>query len=747
MPEHDSDGGRGDDESVDSLLRLVAECPDRALVSPVIIGSALGSYRIERCLGEGGMGSVWQAIHRVTGRRVAIKVLRTRTHALPDLYRRVMREARATVLVNHANVVTVLDVLETADGSPALVMDLLEGTTLRARLSTVGRLRLEETAGIFVQVLAAVRAAHAAGVIHRDLKPDNIFLLQASAPNQTAGQLVRHGAPANEPVTVKVLDFGIAKLVDAQRPLSEAETSTEAGRLLGTPAYMAPEQLFCERPIDRAVDVWALGVILYECLAGVRPLPGRHIGQMVRHLESEGIVPLEELDPTIPRDVARLVARMLRFDRRERLDDLAHASRVLERYAVGQSARRAATANETGAPGAPVDGVDAVAVGRVPPSRPARALSYIAAAAAAFLLIPSLSAPRGERGADRRDASATTVPPAPAPPKESSEPKRVQELVVETTAPRQSGWARMLRLWSKAVAKRTEGRLTIDVQHGGAHPFHGGEASMLSRMRTGQTDGAALSTLTLAKIHPGVMALQVPGILDEWDELDRARAAVRDELDAVFRTEGYVIAAWGDVGRVYIMSRGYRVRRPEDLRQRRAVMMEADPLAPTVYSLMRGAVPVPLGSPDVLPALRRGPHGAGITAVAAPALLAEELQWGAWLDNVTLLPAVCAIGATVLREQALEPLPADTREIALELARRIEPEANAVLRKLDAAAFARLLKRVDGVKLSREETRAWHHLFESASEKFAQGIIPDELLSKVRRAALRPSVDHRLVAE
>jgi TRAP-type C4-dicarboxylate transport system substrate-binding protein len=496
---------------------------------------------------------------------------------------------------------------------------------------------------------------------------------------------------------------------------------------------MAPEQLFCERPFDRAVDVWALGVILYECLAGVRPLPGRHIGQVVRHLENEGIVPLEERDPTIPRDVARLVARMLRFDRRERLDDLAQASQVLERYVEG-------------APSAPVDGVDAVAVGRAPPSRPARALSYLAAAVAAFLLIPSLSAPPSERGSEARTVSALRAPPAPAPPKEPFEPKRARELVVETTAPKQSGWARMLRLWSKAVAKRTLGRLTIDIQHGGAHPFHGGEASMLSRMRTGQTAGAALSVLTLAKIHPGVMALQVPGILDEWDELDRARAAVRDELDAVFRDEGYVIAAWGDVGRVHIMSRGYKVRRPEDLRQRRAVMMEADPLAPTVYSLMRGAVPVPLGSPDVLPALRRGAHGAGITAVAAPALLAEEMQWAAWLDNVTLLPAVCATGATVLRERALEPLPSDTRAIALELARRIEPQANAALRKLDDDAFLRLLKRVDGVKLSREETRAWHRLFESASEKFAQGIIPDELLDKVRRAARRPSAD-RLVSK
>lgn len=274
----------------------------------VLIG---GRYRLGQPVGRGGMGQVWAATHAITRRSVALKFLPTLTDPGSNLARRLLQEARATAAVDHPNVVEVHDVFDLEGATPVLVMELLEGETLAARLRRKESLPLEDTASLLIPVISAVGTAHTRGIVHRDLKPANIFLTTSPEPQ------------------VKVLDFGIAKLTSADVIDGSLTTS---GTTLGTPCYMAPEQAMAERDVDHRVDVWAIGVILYECLSGARPVEGENLAQIVMRLMSGSITPIEHVVPGLPRDVADLVGGMLKKRPAERLSDLRGAFAVLSRY-------------------------------------------------------------------------------------------------------------------------------------------------------------------------------------------------------------------------------------------------------------------------------------------------------------------------------------------------------------------------------------------------------------------------------
>ncbi|HTQ43545.1 MAG TPA: protein kinase [Polyangiaceae bacterium] len=269
-------------------------------------GSLIGSrYRLDRLLGEGGFAVVWAATHAVTRRRVALKLLKESYAADPLVRQRFGREARAASAVRHPNVIAIQDVFEEEGGRPVMVMDLLEGETLGERIRRAGALPLEETAAILLPVVSAVECAHSLGIVHRDLKPDNIFL--ATDP-----------ATADAPVVVKVLDFGIAKLTAREGDAARSGGLTRTGALLGTPFYMSPEQIFGDGEVDARSDVWSLGVILYECLAGVRPTQADSFGQVIRIIASDAIVPLEQRKPELPTEVTGIVGKALSFDNEAR---------------------------------------------------------------------------------------------------------------------------------------------------------------------------------------------------------------------------------------------------------------------------------------------------------------------------------------------------------------------------------------------------------------------------------------------
>ncbi len=299
------------------------------------------------------MGVVWAATHAVTRKTVAIKMLKTDKASNPVVRQRFVREARAASAVAHPNIIEIRDVIELDDGAPAMVMDLLRGESLGDRIEREPALPIETLAPIMVQVLSAVGTAHAAGIVHRDLKPDNIFLVAEA------------GGPS-----VRVLDFGIAKVMPGGSELPISHGLTNTGAILGTPFYMAPEQIYGERGIDHRADVWAIGVILYECLSGRRPTEAENIGQILRIITNNEIAPLRDLAPQVPADVADLVARMLQPAKAARSASLAEAFEVMKRYAptAGSVAFSAPSTSSTADTSGPLPALPALPVRAVVPS-------------------------------------------------------------------------------------------------------------------------------------------------------------------------------------------------------------------------------------------------------------------------------------------------------------------------------------------------------------------------------------------
>ncbi len=251
-----------------------------------------GRFRIEWLLGSGGMGEVWAATNVMTGRVWALKFLHKNGDARSD--ERLVREARAASAVPHPNVVPIQDVIR-HEGAPVLVMELLIGESLRTRLDRDGKLSAPETVRLLRAILETLEAAHAAGVVHRDLKPDNVFL-------------------ERDPPAIRLLDFGVAKMLHAE----ETKTLTESGATLGTPYYMAPEQAFGEPDVDGRADLWAAGVLAFECLTGKRPTQGDNLGQVMRLLATGAIPKLATTAPELPPSLSGLVDALLSIDRQAR---------------------------------------------------------------------------------------------------------------------------------------------------------------------------------------------------------------------------------------------------------------------------------------------------------------------------------------------------------------------------------------------------------------------------------------------
>jgi serine/threonine protein kinase len=220
-----------------------------------------GKYALDRKLGQGAMGSVWSAEHLSLRSQVAVKFIDPHIASEPDALARFLREARAAASLRSPHVVQILD-HGVDNGAPYIVMELLEGETLGARLRRRGSLAPAEVADLLTQVARAVAKAHEVGIVHRDLKPDNIFIVQ----NDDAD-------------LAKVLDFGIAKVTGAN--VGASAPGTRSGALMGTPVYMSPEQAEGTKQVDFRSDLWSLGVIAYECLLGRRPFESEAIGSLV----------------------------------------------------------------------------------------------------------------------------------------------------------------------------------------------------------------------------------------------------------------------------------------------------------------------------------------------------------------------------------------------------------------------------------------------------------------------------------
>jgi serine/threonine protein kinase len=283
-----------------------------------LIGQRFGNYRAVSLLGEGGMGSVYLAEHPEIGRKVAVKVLRTEYNRDTQLLARFLNEARAANAIRHPNIIEILDSGTTAEGMPYLVMELLEGEVLSARLRRLGRLPLGSALELCYQMASALGAAHRKGIVHRDLKPDNLFVV----PEETDASRER----------IKVLDFGIAKL--QTQPHGDS-VKTRTGALMGTPVYMSPEQCLGTKELDHRTDIYSLGVILFEMLCGRPPFVSTGFGELVNmHLNTLPPAP-RAIAPSIPPGVEMLIMRMLAKNPEARPSSMAEVQGEIKQAVSG----------------------------------------------------------------------------------------------------------------------------------------------------------------------------------------------------------------------------------------------------------------------------------------------------------------------------------------------------------------------------------------------------------------------------
>ncbi|MEZ5203076.1 MAG: serine/threonine-protein kinase [Acidimicrobiales bacterium] len=334
--------------------------------TPLVGRLLVGRYRLERPIASGGMAQVWEGLDQTLARRVAVKILHPHLASDETFVRRFRAEAVAAARLSHPSIVSVYDTCS-IDGLEAIVMELVTGTTVRADLDAHGPLKLPAVLAIGTQVADALGAAHAAGLVHRDVKPANILL---SADGR-----------------VLVADFGIAKA-------AEGSDLTAAGAMIGTAKYLAPEQVR-DGPIDGRADLYALGVVLYEALAGVAPFVADTDAATALARLHRDPRPLQELRPEVPEAVALVVAQAMRRDPDERFASAAALRTAL--LAAGAEPARAPQAAAAAAAGA-----------RSHAGRTSRE--------------PAASAPASRTGTEARTAPGTCTPtgaPAVARPRSS----------------------------------------------------------------------------------------------------------------------------------------------------------------------------------------------------------------------------------------------------------------------------------------------------------------------------------------
>jgi serine/threonine-protein kinase len=267
-----------------------------------------GKLRIVRTLGVGGMGTVYEVKHEITAHRRALKLLHHQMAEVPGVVERFLREASAAGRIGNPHIVETFDAGRLDTGEPYIVMELLQGMSLASKLNETGPLDIATACDILLQTCDGVAAAHAAGIIHRDLKPENLFLV---------------GPQLNY---VKILDFGISKFDAA---ITGVEGFTVEGSPIGTPFYMSPEQVRGQKTVDACTDVYALGVVLYECLTNKRPFDADNLPHLVYLISQGQYTSPSLLRPSLPRALDAIVAKALALDRSERYSSATELARAI----------------------------------------------------------------------------------------------------------------------------------------------------------------------------------------------------------------------------------------------------------------------------------------------------------------------------------------------------------------------------------------------------------------------------------
>jgi serine/threonine protein kinase len=286
-----------------------------------------GKYRVEKVLGEGGMAVVLAAHHELLDQRVAVKVL---TATDERAISRFSFEAQSTARLKSEHVARVMDVGSLPDGAPFMVMEYLEGCDLEELLGLNGSLPVDEAVGYVLQALEGLAQAHGLGIVHRDLKPANLFLAV-------------HPSGAN---IIKVVDFGISKSIVSRRSGKTGSLTAEHSTV-GSPSYMAPEQIRASKDVDPRADIWSLGVVLYELLCGASPFPGESIGAIFAAVLEREAPEVRTRSPGVPAPLSAAIARCMKRDAAERYPDAFELARDLAPFGPADSPARVARIEQT----------------------------------------------------------------------------------------------------------------------------------------------------------------------------------------------------------------------------------------------------------------------------------------------------------------------------------------------------------------------------------------------------------------
>jgi serine/threonine-protein kinase len=290
-------------------MNKLPQQPDRPESEPSLEGKRIGKYEIRRLVGRGGMGAVYEAVNTTINKRVAMKCIDASLAGNEEANARFQREALAASAIESPHIVQIFDAGATDAGMPYIVMELLRGRDLGRCLVEMGRLEVADALHVASQVLRWLRRAHAEGIIHRDLKPDNVFLVERE----------------DEPYAVKILDFGVSKINRSESvPL---KTLTQQGSVVGTPYYMSPEQAQAFPDVDARTDLYSVGAILYECLAGRPPHIGTAYEQVIVNICMKDAEDVRAHNDAVPAPVAELIAKALQ---RERVDRFGSAREMLD---------------------------------------------------------------------------------------------------------------------------------------------------------------------------------------------------------------------------------------------------------------------------------------------------------------------------------------------------------------------------------------------------------------------------------
>lgn len=294
---------------------------------------------------------------------------------------------------------------------------------------------------------------------------------------------------------------------------------------------------------------------------------------------------------------------------------------------------------------------------------------------------------------------------------------------IATLAPKNSPWGKVFSAWAKAVDKKTNGEVEIQwLWNGTAGP----ENNTVGKIKSGQISGAAITAVGLSSIHKPIVALQMPGAFSTWEQLDKARDALKPEFDKAMNAEGFYVGGWGDVGIGRTMSHGFEVKLPDDLKGKTPGQISTDIINPKVYEAIGGVTPKPGDVTEFLPLLNAG----AINVLTAPALAAEQLQWASRLDHLNDGVVGFGVGAVVLSQKELDKLPQDQRDVMEHTGHAATEALLKIIRKEDDAALERLKSKMTVHHQTDAERAEWEKIYKKACQR-VKSALPGDVLSKI----------------